>query len=141
MDKAPVGTLLTLLQLMSVDTVLLIVAFLAGLARLGLPSVASSHAAERICVHARSSRMGSVSCNVRFPTFTPWAAAGAVAALGLALVPYYTGKIIDFATLETDERAFKRTTLKLVSSYVYELLSRPQTCITCPQPVDSICSS
>ena len=41
-------------------------------------------------------------------------AAGAVAALGLALVPFYTGKIIDFATIDQDADAFKRTTLKLV---------------------------
>ena len=48
-------------------------------------------------------------------------AAGAVAALGLALVPFYTGKIIDFATIDPDEGAFKRTTLKLVRSLARDI--------------------
>ena len=43
-----------------------------------------------------------------------------MAALGLALVPFYTGKIIDFATIDPDEGAFKRTTIKLVRSAACE---------------------
>ena len=40
--------------------------------------------------------------------------AGAVAALGLALIPYYTGKIIDYASIDPDRAAFKLTTFKLL---------------------------
>ena len=41
--------------------------------------------------------------------------AGTAAALGQALVPYYTGKIIDYASIEPDSRRFQQTTLKLVA--------------------------
>ncbi|DBA78719.1 TPA: hypothetical protein ACH3X1_008631 [Trebouxia sp. C0004] len=41
-------------------------------------------------------------------------AAGAAAALGQALVPYFTGKIIDYASIEPDRQMFQQTTLKLV---------------------------
>ena len=44
------------------------------------------------------------------PTF-----AGTVAALGQALIPYYTGQIIDDATIDPDRAAFQWTTLKLVA--------------------------
>lgn len=40
--------------------------------------------------------------------------AGAVAALGQALIPYYTGKIIDYASIDPDPPAFKATTLKML---------------------------
>ena len=40
--------------------------------------------------------------------------AGTAAALGQALVPFYTGKIIDYASIEPDSRRFQQTTLKLV---------------------------
>lgn len=40
--------------------------------------------------------------------------AGTAAALGQALVPYYTGKIIDYASIEPDSYRFQQTTLKLV---------------------------
>ncbi|PSC71292.1 ATP-binding cassette sub-family B member 9 [Micractinium conductrix] len=40
--------------------------------------------------------------------------AGAAAALGQALIPYYTGKIIDYASIDPDPPAFKRTTLKML---------------------------
>lgn len=43
-------------------------------------------------------------------------AAGALAALALALIPYFTGQIIDFATIDLDEHAFSMTTLKLVAA-------------------------
>lgn len=39
---------------------------------------------------------------------------GAAAALGQALVPYFTGKIIDYASIEPDRQMFQQTTLKLV---------------------------
>jgi len=39
---------------------------------------------------------------------------GAAAALGQALVPYYTGRIIDYASIDPDPSAFKKTTLKLL---------------------------
>ena len=40
--------------------------------------------------------------------------AGAIAALGQALVPFYTGHIIDYASIDPDPEAFKRTTIKLL---------------------------
>ena len=40
--------------------------------------------------------------------------AGAAAALGQALIPYYTGRIIDYASIDPDPAAFKKTTLKLL---------------------------
>ncbi len=40
--------------------------------------------------------------------------AGAVAALGQALIPYYTGRIIDYASIDPDPAAFKKTTLRLL---------------------------
>ena len=43
-----------------------------------------------------------------------WYATGAAAALGQALVPYFTGKIIDYASIEPDRQMFQHTTLKLV---------------------------
>ncbi|KAG7669825.1 hypothetical protein Ndes2437B_g06013 [Nannochloris sp. 'desiccata'] len=39
---------------------------------------------------------------------------GAAAALGQALVPYYTGRIIDYASIDPDPSAFKKTTVKLL---------------------------
>ena len=46
----------------------------------------------------------------------PDAHAGAVGALSLALIPYYTGQIIDFATIDRDQHAFSMTTLKLLGA-------------------------
>lgn len=40
--------------------------------------------------------------------------AGAAAALGQALIPYYTGRIIDYASIDPDPTAFRHTTLKLL---------------------------
>jgi ATP-binding cassette, subfamily B (MDR/TAP), member 9 len=40
--------------------------------------------------------------------------AGAVAALGQALVPYFTGRIVDYASIDPDPAAFRRTTVKLL---------------------------
>ena len=40
--------------------------------------------------------------------------AGSLAALGQALLPYYTGKIIDYASIDPDEKLFKYTTLKMI---------------------------
>lgn len=40
--------------------------------------------------------------------------AGAAAALGQALVPYYTGRIIDYASIDPHRKKFERTTLKLL---------------------------
>lgn len=40
--------------------------------------------------------------------------AGALAALGQALIPYYTGRIIDFASIDPNPDAFKQTTVKLL---------------------------
>ena len=40
--------------------------------------------------------------------------AGAVAALGLALIPFYTGRIIDYASIDPDVSQFKRTIVLLV---------------------------
>ncbi|KAK9831825.1 hypothetical protein WJX74_010840 [Apatococcus lobatus] len=42
-------------------------------------------------------------------------AAGAVAALTAALIPFYTGQIIDYASIEPDVAAFKTVTLKLLA--------------------------
>ena len=42
--------------------------------------------------------------------------AGAIAALSLALIPYFTGQIIDFATIDQDEHAFTVTILKLLAA-------------------------
>lgn len=39
---------------------------------------------------------------------------GALAALALALIPYFTGQIIDFATIDQNQHAFTVTTLKLL---------------------------
>jgi ATP-binding cassette, subfamily B (MDR/TAP), member 9 len=41
-------------------------------------------------------------------------AAGGIAALGQALIPYYTGKIIDYASIDPDHTKFISTTLKLL---------------------------
>lgn len=41
-------------------------------------------------------------------------AEGTLAALGQALIPYLTGKIIDFASIDPDRQQFIMTTLKLV---------------------------
>ncbi|GFR49523.1 hypothetical protein Agub_g11566, partial [Astrephomene gubernaculifera] len=41
--------------------------------------------------------------------------AGVVAALGAALLPYLTGQIIDFASIEPDRSQFSRTTLRLLA--------------------------
>lgn len=40
--------------------------------------------------------------------------AGAAAALGQALVPYYTGRIIDYASIDPHRKKFERTTIKLL---------------------------
>ena len=40
--------------------------------------------------------------------------AGTLAALGQALIPYFTGKIIDFASIDPDRQQFLMTTVKLV---------------------------
>ncbi|KAL4458512.1 hypothetical protein ABPG75_013377 [Micractinium tetrahymenae] len=40
--------------------------------------------------------------------------AGAAAALGQAAIPYYTGKIIDYASIDPDPHQFKMTTLKML---------------------------
>lgn len=40
--------------------------------------------------------------------------AGAAAALGQAAIPYYTGKIIDYASIDPDPHEFKLTTLKML---------------------------
>ncbi|GAB4821914.1 hypothetical protein N2152v2_008960 [Parachlorella kessleri] len=40
--------------------------------------------------------------------------AGAAAALGQALIPYYTGQIIDYASIDPNPRLFRETTLKLL---------------------------
>lgn len=40
--------------------------------------------------------------------------AGAVAALGQALIPYYTGLIIDYASIDQRFKDFQRTCLLLV---------------------------
>jgi len=40
--------------------------------------------------------------------------AGTLAALGQALIPYLTGEIIDFASIDPDRQKFVLTTLKLV---------------------------
>lgn len=40
--------------------------------------------------------------------------AGAAAALGQALIPYYTGVIIDCASIDPDPKEFQWTCLKLV---------------------------
>lgn len=40
--------------------------------------------------------------------------AGSLAALGQALIPYYTGKVIDYASIDPDEILFKKTLLKLL---------------------------
>lgn len=42
--------------------------------------------------------------------------AGIFAALGQALIPYLTGQIIDFASIEPDRSKFKSTTIKLVAA-------------------------
>lgn len=41
--------------------------------------------------------------------------AGSIAALGQALVPYYTGRIVDYASIDPNPTAFKQTTLKLLA--------------------------
>jgi ATP-binding cassette subfamily B (MDR/TAP) protein 9 len=41
-------------------------------------------------------------------------AAGCVAALGSALVPYYTGQVIDYASIDPDRSKFFDTCLRLV---------------------------
>eukprot|EP00890_Picochlorum_soloecismus_P002479 jgi/Picsp_1/3231/NSC_06071-R1_atp-binding cassette sub-family b member 9 len=40
--------------------------------------------------------------------------AGSLAALGQALIPYYTGRIIDYASIDPDRVQFKYTTIKLL---------------------------
>jgi len=40
--------------------------------------------------------------------------AGSLAALGQALIPYYTGRIIDYASIDPDRVQFKYTTVKLL---------------------------
>ena len=40
--------------------------------------------------------------------------AGSLAALGQALIPYYTGRIIDYASIDPDRLQFKHTTAKLL---------------------------
>eukprot|EP00889_Picochlorum_renovo_P008532 jgi/Picre1/35562/NNA_003023.t1 len=40
--------------------------------------------------------------------------AGSLAALGQALIPYYTGKIIDYASIDPDRALFKYTIVKLL---------------------------
>lgn len=40
--------------------------------------------------------------------------AGTLAALGQALIPYLTGQIIDFASIDPDRQKFMMTTVKLV---------------------------
>lgn len=42
------------------------------------------------------------------------ASAGAVAALGQALIPYYTGRIIDYASIDPDVSQFEHTIVLLV---------------------------
>lgn len=42
-------------------------------------------------------------------------AAGTVAALGQALIPYFTGRIIDYASIDPNRAAFQVTTLKLIA--------------------------
>lgn len=41
-------------------------------------------------------------------------AAGIIAALGQALIPYFTGKIVDYASIDPNPSAFRITTLKLL---------------------------
>ncbi|KAK9788445.1 hypothetical protein WJX73_000962 [Symbiochloris irregularis] len=43
-------------------------------------------------------------------------AAGALAALALALIPYFTGQIVDYATIDQDSHAFTLTTGKLLAA-------------------------
>ncbi len=45
---------------------------------------------------------------------TPFVA-GAVSAISAALIPFYTGQIIDFASIEPDVTAFKEGCLKLLA--------------------------
>lgn len=42
--------------------------------------------------------------------------AGIFAALGQALIPYLTGQIIDYASIDPDRHQFKITTVKLVGA-------------------------
>ncbi|KAK9809885.1 hypothetical protein WJX72_001039 [[Myrmecia] bisecta] len=55
-------------------------------------------------------RMSAIDGPVLFVAFT----AGAVAAFAQALVPYFTGQIIDLAAIESDRHAFYVTIAKLV---------------------------
>lgn len=41
--------------------------------------------------------------------------AGSVAALGQALIPYYTGRIIDYASIEPNPAAFRATTVRMLA--------------------------
>lgn len=51
------------------------------------------------------------------PALTPKGVlAGALAALALALIPYFTGQIVDFATIDQDKHAFTLTTGKLLAA-------------------------
>ena len=38
-----------------------------------------------------------------------------MAALGQALIPYFTGRIIDYASIDPNRAAFQVTTLKLIA--------------------------
>ncbi|EFN54348.1 hypothetical protein CHLNCDRAFT_36050 [Chlorella variabilis] len=55
-------------------------------------------------------KLSAPDTHILFMAFT----AGAAAALGQALVPYYTGKIIDYASIDPDPHAFRLTTLKML---------------------------
>ncbi|PRW60050.1 ATP-binding cassette sub-family B member 9 [Chlorella sorokiniana] len=55
-------------------------------------------------------RLSLPDSHILFLAFT----AGAAAALGQALIPYYTGKIIDYASIDPSPSEFKITTLKML---------------------------
>ena len=50
-------------------------------------------------------------CRPHSPTTTN---AGALAALGQALIPFYTGRIIDYASIDPDTTQFEHTIVLLV---------------------------
>ena len=64
-----------------------------------------------LLLKGESSRQASPHENLQMRSA---AFAGTLAALGQALIPYFTGKIIDFASIDPDRQQFLVTTVKLV---------------------------
>lgn len=100
------STVAILLSFSARDFPLLLLAFLAGGYVLGF-DMAKRHASVSL-------RLAKVHFVTEIYTVALCGCAGAAAALGQALIPYYTGMIIDYASIEPYPEGFQGTCIKLV---------------------------